>query len=44
MIATKDETISQIKVKCDAATKRADHLQQMFENQRKRLLGGNGDS
>jgi len=44
MIVSKDETISQFKVKCDAATKRADHLQQMFENQRKRLLGGNGDS
>lgn len=39
MMEKKDEAITQFRMKCEAATKRADHLEEMFEQQRRRLLG-----
>ena len=38
MMEKKDETILQFRLKCEAACKRADHLEELFEEQRNRFL------
>ena len=39
-IAKKEEVVSQLKQQYQAALKRADHLESLLEQQRKRLLSG----
>ena len=38
-IAKKEETLSQLRDQYDKAVKRADHLEELLEQQRKQLLG-----
>ena len=38
-VAKKEETLSQLREQYDKAVKRADHLEDLLEQQRKQLLG-----